>query len=173
MRNDNDYQDWEAEHIIDGLAKLGIDSANTENLIEHGTSTSIPMKCGMVVPWIVTSTRRSPPLQKTADAWAVRTKSKAQDTLKDYVASKPDLADAWVTQLKLDPVKAKAWATLKRDMDAHKMFDDYLATSRAAWPAYKIASYNKDLSGKIYIPQPFGSIRNGYERESDLRSASS
>lgn len=166
VRNDNDYQDWEAEHIIDGLTKLGVDGSHTEHLVEqwHKWQHGNEMRHGRPLDRFIDE--KIAAIQKSADAWAVRTKSKAQNTLKDYVASQPQLADAWVTELKLDPVKAKAWSALKRDADAHKMVDDYLATSRAEWPAEKIASYNKDLSGKIFIPQPFGTIRNGYERES-------
>ncbi len=101
-----------------------------------------------------------------AKAWAKKEESQAKEPLKDYVATHSDLSDAWMTQLVLDPVKAKAWTTLKRDIDAHKMVDDYLATPRAQWSNEKIATYNKYLSGKVFIPQPFGTIRNGYERES-------
>lgn len=36
----------------------------------------------------------------------------------------------------------------------------------ADWQPETIASYNKHLSGKILIPQPFGKLRNLYEKES-------
>jgi F-type H+-transporting ATPase subunit a len=35
-----------------------------------------------------------------------------------------------------------------------------------AWPAEKIEAYNHQLDGKILIPQPFGEIKNLYERDS-------
>jgi F-type H+-transporting ATPase subunit a len=34
------------------------------------------------------------------------------------------------------------------------------------WSAAKIESYNRQLDGKIIIPQPFGRLRNNYEAES-------
>lgn len=37
-----------------------------------------------------------------------------------------------------------------------------------AWSEAKFAGYNKHLSGKILIPQPFGELRNFYEKESGL-----
>ncbi|MBP87917.1 MAG: ATP synthase F0 subunit A [Planctomycetaceae bacterium] len=36
----------------------------------------------------------------------------------------------------------------------------------SAWSPQKIHDYNEHLSGKILIPQPFGELRNFYERES-------
>ncbi len=166
VRNDNDYQDWEADHIIDGLIKLGVDSANTEHLIEqwHTWQHANEMRHGRPLDRFIDE--KIAGLEVKAAAWAEREKSQAKNPLKDYVASQPGLSDAWVTDLVLDPAKAKAWTALKRDVDAHKMVDDYLTTSRAQWPAEKVAAYNKYLSGKIFIPQPFGTIRNGYERES-------
>lgn len=166
VRNDDDYQDWEAEHIIDGLTKLGVDGSHTEHLVEqwHKWQHANEMRHGRPLDRFIDE--KIAALEVKAKAWAKREKSKAANPLKDYVASQPNLTDAWVTELALDPAKAKAWATLKRDADAHKVVDDYLATSRAQWPNEKVAAYNKYLSGKVFIPQPFGAIRNGYERES-------
>jgi F-type H+-transporting ATPase subunit a len=166
VRNDDDYQDWEAGHILEGLAKLGIDGSNTEQLVDqwHKWQHANEMRHGRPLDRYIDE--RIDEMTDKAKAWAKREGSKAKEPLKDYVASHPEVSDSWMTQLVLDPAKAKAWTTLKRDADAHKMVDDYLATSRAQWSAEKVGTYNKYLSGKVFIPQPFGAIRNGYERES-------
>ncbi len=173
VRNDNEYQDWEAEHIIEGLTKIGVSGADTEHLVEqwHKWQHGNEMRHGRPLDRYIDE--KVAAMNVKAKAWAKKEESQAKEPLKDYVATHSDLSDAWMTQLVLDPVKAKAWTTLKRDIDAHKMVDDYLATPRAQWSNEKIATYNKYLSGKVFIPQPFGTIRNGYERESGFAIASS
>ena len=43
----------------------------------------------------------------------------------------------------------------------------YKSRSEPSWPAEKIAEYNRQLDGKILIPQPFGGkLKNNYEKES-------
>lgn len=43
---------------------------------------------------------------------------------------------------------------------------EYTPLTGGQWPADKIAGYNKALSGKILIPQPLGTLRNLYQKES-------
>lgn len=166
VRNDDQYQDWEAEHIIAGLTRLDIDGEHTENLVGkwHAWQHADEMRHGRPLDRYINEKIAS--LEARAATWAEREKVKAPSPLKAYIASHPEVDDAWMTSLVLDPEKAQGWKALQRDMNAHKMVDDYLATERANWSAEKIAAYNKYLSGKIFIPQPFGTIRNGYERES-------
>lgn len=42
---------------------------------------------------------------------------------------------------------------------------EYIKTT-TDWPQEKYKAYNKELSGKVVIPQPFGTLRNFYEKES-------
>ena len=44
----------------------------------------------------------------------------------------------------------------------------YKANLSVSWSTEKLTAYNKHLSGKILIPQPFGKLRNLYERDSGL-----
>lgn len=56
------------------------------------------------------------------------------------------------------------WAEIRIKDDE---VDDYWNDVNAAeWSQEKIDAYNHHLSGKILIPQPFGTLRNFYERES-------
>ncbi len=166
VRNDDDYQDWEAEHIIAGLTKIGIDGAHTENITEkwHDWKHSNEMRHGRPLDRYIND--QIAILEAKAATWSKTQTEQAPVPLQAYIASNPEVADAWMATLVLDPVKSKAWKALQRDMDAHKLVDDYIATERGKWSKDKIESYNNYLSGKVFIPQPFGEIRNAYERES-------
>ena len=55
------------------------------------------------------------------------------------------------------------WAEI-RSKD-NEVVDYWNDANAAEWSQEKIDAYNHHLSGKILIPQPFGSLRNLYERE--------
>lgn len=58
---------------------------------------------------------------------------------------------------------ARAWPAVIADRAG---FVQKYRESGPAWDAEKLAGYNQVLSGKILIPQPFGELRNLYEKES-------
>jgi len=61
-------------------------------------------------------------------------------------------------------VEAKNFAG---DKQAIQDWKDAVSKEQVAdWSKEKIAAYNKNLSGKILIPQPFATLRNLYEKES-------
>lgn len=64
-----------------------------------------------------------------------------------------------------DPAWAReSWTALKRTAGDVKT---YQADDQASeWTAAKVEQYNYHLSGKIVIPQPFGRLRNLYEKDS-------
>ncbi|MFO1066052.1 MAG: hypothetical protein U0892_19495 [Pirellulales bacterium] len=102
-----------------------------------------------------------------ADAWAVKNvPAGTSDTLQAYLAYQPDAQLAWMYRLKTDANKKLAWTELRRTYDSRSTLDEYLATPKANWSAEKVKEYNKDLSGKVFIPQPLGELRNAYEVQS-------
>jgi len=56
------------------------------------------------------------------------------------------------------------WASLRRSAGDVAAYQGDSHT--ADWEASKIEHYNEHLSGKILIPQPFGKLRNLYEKDS-------
>ncbi len=72
-----------------------------------------------------------------------------------------DPGQAWF-QAKLEtPAGVARWREIQRqaaDVEAYR-------EAAPAWSQQTIDAYNKELDGKILIPQPFGSLRNLYESE--------
>jgi F-type H+-transporting ATPase subunit a len=56
----------------------------------------------------------------------------------------------------------QAWQQIKAEANDVVAYEK----SAPAWSADKIAEYNHQLDGKILIPQPFGDIKNFYEKQS-------
>ncbi len=166
VRNDDEYQNWEAQHIVDGLSKLGVDAANTEGLIDkwHSWQHSDEARHGRPLDRYINE--KITAMDAKARTWAAKNAPGATNPLQAYIAAHPNETDGWMAQLAVDSTKAEKWNALTRDMNAPKMVDDYIASEGSKWSAEKIRAYNQYLSGKIFIPQPFGTIRNAYERES-------
>ena len=166
VRNDDDYQDWEADLIIAELTKLGIDPRHLENLKaewqawQHGA----PVRHGRPLDRYIDD--RIATIEAKAATWAKRAEPSARNPTQAYILSHENEPHAWMASLVTDQDKAARWRAIKRDMNAPKLVDDYVASERGMWGAEKIHAYNHHLAGKIFIPQPFGTLKNGYERES-------
>jgi F-type H+-transporting ATPase subunit a len=59
-----------------------------------------------------------------------------------------------------------AWAQARREAGSVQAYNS--DPNVKEWSAEKIAAYNKHLSGKVLIPQPFGSLRNLHEADTTL-----
>lgn len=69
---------------------------------------------------------------------------------------------AWFVRRLAQPDFQTQWATIKQqagDLAAYQQLSQ-------EWSQEKIDGYNRHLSGKVLIPQPFGQLRNLYEPES-------
>jgi F-type H+-transporting ATPase subunit a len=58
------------------------------------------------------------------------------------------------------------WEELRREFDSNDTVEEYLQSPNASWSEAKLEAYNDSLSGKIFIPQPFATLRNAYEVQS-------
>ena len=85
---------------------------------------------------------------------------------KSFATFLEESADSeWYAQNATQTAFAADWASAERvagDLAA------YRADRTITWQPEKIAGYNQALSGKILIPQPFGTLRNLYEADSGL-----
>jgi F-type H+-transporting ATPase subunit a len=68
----------------------------------------------------------------------------------------------WFEKLLGSDQARQAWQHIKTEANNVALYEE----TAPAWPAEKIEAYNRQLDGKILIPQPFGEIKNLYERES-------
>lgn len=71
-------------------------------------------------------------------------------------------SDWFKASVESNPETSDVWASILDDAES---VEGYKAT-QPEWSAEKIAEYNQQLTGKVLIPQPFGSLRNNYEAES-------
>jgi len=165
VRNDDDYQDWEADQYLSALAKLGVDGSHLEHLKSEWKAWQHADEARHGRPLDRYIDQQLEGMRAKAVTWAKKAAPEASDPLKAYVAEHPKAANGWMVGLVSSPENTKAWRALQRDMDAPKMVDDYVASERGKWAAEKVHAYNQYLAGKIFIPQPFGTLKNAYERE--------
>ncbi|MGN6547733.1 MAG: F0F1 ATP synthase subunit A [Aureliella sp.] len=168
VRNDDDYQDWEADLIIARLRdEIGVDNSHLEHLKDHWHAWQHADHVREARPLDRYIDGRIAEMDAVAATWAKTAAPSARHPLKAYIAAHPNTRDAWMVNLVTDPEKATKWRAIERDMDAPKILDDYIASDRGHWASEKVAAYNNYLAGKIFIPQPKGAmLRNAYERES-------
>jgi F-type H+-transporting ATPase subunit a len=152
VRLDPEYQAWEAERQYNGLAELTSlqELPPKQTLIDHWRA------------WGHDHKNFAKPFDRfleeaPSQAWFQRQMAfgkfanKAAGETPEEFESRTEAAESLREQWQ--KVKAEA-----EDVEAYK--------SSANWSADKIAEYNRMLDGKILIPQPFGKLRNNYEKES-------
>jgi F-type H+-transporting ATPase subunit a len=169
VRNDEDYQDWEATQIIDGLRSIVDNPAQLNGLeakwkawqsakhIRHGRPLDQYLEDEMAA------------LRTVSQRWAKKNAPKEggyRDVTEAYLAEHPEYQLDWMYQIVSDPNKNQQWRELRHKFDTKEALGDYLQSPRADWSQAKVAAYNKSLSGKVFIPQPFAELRNAYEVQS-------
>lgn len=58
------------------------------------------------------------------------------------------------------------WAQFRSRIGNSEAVEEFRREPSITWSPEKLAGYNRELSGKVLIPQPFGELRNFYEKES-------
>lgn len=169
VRNDDDYQDWEADLFIEGLRKIGVSESNLSGLKEQWHAWQHADETRHARPLDRYIDDRIAEIEARAQTWAKTAAPSAGNPTMAYIAAHPNQRDAWMVNLVTNPEKARKWRALERDMNAPKVLDDYIASDRGEWSTDKIKAYNTHLAGKVFIPQPEGAVlRNAYEREAGL-----
>ncbi|MCA9234195.1 MAG: F0F1 ATP synthase subunit A [Planctomycetales bacterium] len=186
VRLDPDYQDWESHRLYEGLARLKDlqDIPAEDALIQEYHA------------WGHEAGNFAKPFDRFLEESASQQWFQRQLFLgKTGEAIKKELIDAKVAAAKAEfdspedrptaqkkavaDARASAnadWAELKDDAEARRAewqnvkhsADDVALYKQETppWSAEKIAEYNEQLSGKLLIPQPFGTLKNNYEPES-------
>ncbi|MFM8573549.1 MAG: F0F1 ATP synthase subunit A [Pirellula sp.] len=165
VRNDPDFQQREAESMIESLRNLGVDVSNgLKSQWEQWQAQDI----NYARPLDVFLDMASDEISKKAAKWAKKNAPSSDNPLKAYLASAgSDEPLGWFAELRQKPEFKTAWESLKRVHNSSEFVSRYTQTHGKSWGESKISQYNDALSGKILIPQPFGGkLRNAYEPES-------
>lgn len=138
IRLDPDYQRWEAGRIYERLADSDLVS-----------DAQLPPQEELLEDW---------------EHWQHEPGNFAKP-LDVYLETAAETA--WFRQRIESPRAAREWAEIKERADSIELYKEAIAAGeRPGWSPEKIEEYNSYLDGKILIPQPFGTLRNLYERES-------
>lgn len=164
IRLDSEFQDWEAVRQYDDLAKLK-------------SLTGLPAKEPLLAQyhaWVHESDNFAKPFDRfleeaPSQAWFQQQLWLGKFAVKAPVQTKGESdeafaarQDAWTAQKDRADSLQTQWAKIKVQADNLEQFLD----TTPDWSPEKIAEYNHQLAGKILIPQPFGKLKNNYERES-------
>jgi F-type H+-transporting ATPase subunit a len=169
VRNDPDFQEWEADQMLPELQKLAGNKFDGEKLRsdwhhwQHANDRQHGRPLDQYIEDSVTA------LRDTASKW-VGTLPKGTDKPTDaptaYLSAYPDTQLGWMLSLYTDEAKNQQWEELRASLDASEKVTEYTGGDRGIWPDPKLKSYNHYLSGKVFIPQPFATLRNAYEKQS-------
>lgn len=170
VKNDDQFQEWEAERLYHELHELA------------GSDIKLPDEHELIHEWQHwqhEGHNHGRPFSLYLDSLLAKSqadhqkhvqgikKKEDQPTFSEYVAaeSKAHPEELWFSQLH-EKIGADRWTQIKRAAHNKEAIAAFKNDSTVEWSAKKVAAYNDHLSGKILLyPQPFGDLRNMYEPE--------
>lgn len=167
IKNDPQFQAWEAERLCAGLEKLNASSPfglpDTKTLrhdYEHWLHAD---HANFGKPLDIYLEEQSQALADKYAAWKSGAADR-KDTFGEWLgrteqASEPGV---WFARASQDGAWLKSWAEIRREAGDVRAFKG----SPVEWSRELVDAYNFHLSGKVLIPQPFGELRNLYQGES-------
>ncbi len=155
IRLDNEYQDWEAQRLVDGLGK-------------SGQFHNMPAKDQLLADyhqWREQDKNFAKPLDRFLETAPSQTWFQQQLLLGKYgVKPKKGSAAQWQQRTHSAQQLRDQWQSIKIEAEDVALFNQ----ESPGWSAEKLSQYNSQLDGKILIPQPFGKLKNNYEPESGI-----
>jgi F-type H+-transporting ATPase subunit a len=153
IRLDPDYQDWEANRLYDSLANIdGLKNipAKEELLREYHAWRSEPRNFAKPFDRFLEEAPSQTWFQQALalGRFANKPRSESDEDYAERINAAKPLREEW----KEAKTKAENVALYKEQAKG--------------WSPEKIEEYNRSLDGKILIPQPFGKLKNNYEKES-------
>jgi F-type H+-transporting ATPase subunit a len=174
---DPEYQEWEAHRLLHELDRAGLPPEADVLADWHGFTHAD--HANFAKPLDVFLEEK---YQRHTQEYAAWKKQRIQEAAKQGGAAEADAKELTFDDYLDSPeAAASADAAYLRFLDwRHSHASAFEAAKREAsdiaawksdesvseWSKEKLAAYNKHLSGKIIIPQPFGTLRNLYEKES-------
>lgn len=180
---DPQFQDWEFVRQFDALSKLGGISV-AEEQAEHDwhdwqhhdhANVGKPFDVYLEEYQYAKNLEAFNAWKKAAIAEARAAKKEAAEeavgkiSFADWLKENRAAADLKYKEFSAkfhDPEWRSEWQAAKTEASSVAAYKE--AGHVSDWNADKVAAYNQHLSGKIVIPQPFGTLRNLYEKESGL-----
>lgn len=178
---DPDFQDWEFARLYDRLKKLGVIEVSEEQAEHEWHDWLHHDHANAGKPFDVFLEEYHYPRNLEAfNAWKkaeiARARSAKDDALEksveetkfgDWLNDNPAAANLHYKEFSAkyhdDSNFRTEWKAAKQEAGSVK---EYKAEGHVKdWDAGKVAAYNQHLSGKILIPQPFGTLRNLYEKD--------
>ncbi|MFO0942021.1 MAG: hypothetical protein U0930_14855 [Pirellulales bacterium] len=168
VQNDPDFQEWEADYLVPEIQKIvgsDIDLSHLRSNWNHWQHANEAQHGRPLDQYIEDSVAE---LKTIAGKWAAKLPAdqKPTDPTLAYLATYPDSQLTWMLSLYQDSSRSKQWQELRTQLNASDRVKQYTASDRGSWSPEKLHSYNHYLSGKVFIPQPFGTLRNAYEPQS-------
>src|SRR5690606_33011079 len=173
IRLDPEFQRWEAERLVGELRQL-VEQANEQRRATERPLVEMPATDELLHTWEHwqhADGNHGKPLdvyleRNLADYRAQYRARKLEDGARadqscDRLLSEKELEDEWFVALTADEQFRPSWG----EAQARAGNVDEYRQSNPQWSEPKIAGYNHHRSGKIVIPQPFGELRNLYEKE--------
>ncbi|MEQ8211249.1 MAG: F0F1 ATP synthase subunit A [Lacipirellulaceae bacterium] len=155
VRNDEDYQDWEAERQYESLKELkGLEDLPAFDSLKSDFDH-----------WRHENSNFGKPFDRfleEAESQGWFQKQMALGKYAQQLTKEEESAEQWRERETSANVMREDWRVAKaqaEDLEAY-----YEETP--AWSAEKIREYNDSLHGKILIPQPFAKLQNNYQVES-------
>lgn len=161
VRLDPDYQNWEADRVVNGLSLIGLKRTDFEGLIDTWKHWQHEREQNHGWPLWAFIESRVDEIAKKAERWASKQDTRPREPVIAYLAEHPEEEYAWATKLEYDPATKSAWESWKRGNTSHLAMQDFRFSAK--WSPEKVEAYNRSLDGKIFIPQPFGTLKNAYE----------
>ena len=157
IKNDPQFQDWQAARILKDLpafAKevgLEVPSGDLLDSYKHwrqsGDNFGKPFVAYLEqgLKWIGDKANEAKANEAKAN------EAKANEARADQAKD---------TQLQ------EKWFQFQSRIGDREAVEEFRREPSMTWSPEKLAGYNRELSGKVLIPQPFGELRNFYEKES-------
>lgn len=167
VRLDSDFQSNEADIIIDELREIGVSGDNLDHLKHDWEHWQHASEANHSWPLDAYLEKLAQNVEARAKAWSKGNADSATDPVKAFLAENPQPKIEWFMNLQRDPATSKKWADIKAKINSKELVTSYKTEGGGKeWSEEKIAAYNKNLNGKILIPQPFAELRNAYQVES-------
>jgi len=153
IRLDDEYQDWEASRLLDGL-------------VASGKFKDMPARDRLLTDyhrWREQDKNFAKPLDRFLETAPSQAWFQKQLLLGPHAGQPKDASDAqWQQHLDSAQSLRGPWRAIQAKAGDVALFNQ----QTPAWSAEKLDRYNSQLDGKILIPQPFGTLKNNYEPES-------
>lgn len=168
IRNDAEYQLWEAEQLVGELKAIVSEPSKLDGLITHWQHWQHQKHARHGRPLDQYLVDELANLEATAQKWANKNAPESENALKTFMQA-PENAEhslAWLVGLATSENTSQKWSEISAKYQSGSMVDQYFKKAKVTWKPEKIEGYNKALSGKIFIPQPFATLRNSHEVQS-------